>query len=290
MKKRNLVKFAAPAVVLAAGLTACDSPVGPGPGPDPVKSLTVNIDRATNSVDVTGDIGPFTLGVGVTTVTDADGLDIPLANLNLSDAALTDITVTSDNGSATFGAMAPLTVNPNQEGLKAKLNYVIYALSALYNAHTLGNGSVAEGDMYALLEEVNAANNNVNEFIDNEADAATFNDTYTFTDYSNVPEMLAGADSTYILPYMNEIMAWYDANPTDAAIFQENLLKVWWNKLDTVNDADLNTAVEAEIKTLYPDVNSVAMMRNLKSNRGNELVSNPIELALAEVRVARVRA
>jgi len=260
MKKRNLVKFAAPAVVLAAGLTACDSPVGPGPSPEP-KVLTVDMDRAANTVDVTGDVGPFTLKVGVTTVTDADGLDIPLANLNLSDAALTDITVTSDNGSATFGAMAPLAAaSQAQDGLMAKLNYTVYALSALYNSGALSANPTQESAAYDMFSQLDTARSTALGFVTDESTAATFEAELVYNDGTTnmtTQQSLEHADSTYILPNMAAIMAWYDANPTDAAIFQENLLKVWWNKLDTVNDADLNTAVEAEIKTLYPDVNSV---------------------------------
>lgn len=244
------------ALGLAVAVTAC----APAVGPDPVKNLTINMDRATNSVDVTGDIGPFTLSVGVATVTDADGLDIPLANLNLSDVALTDITVTLDNGSAVIGAMAPLTANPNQEGLKAKLDYIVYALSALYSSGALSANPTQEAAAYDMLSQLDTARSTALEFVTDESIAVAFEAEVVYNDGTTdmtTQQSLEHADSTYILPYMNAIMAWFDANQTDAAIFQEGLLKVWWNKLDTANDADLNTAVETEIKTLYPDVNSV---------------------------------
>ena len=118
-----------------------------------------------------------------------------------------------------------------------------------------------------MISDFENANTAASGYVVDETTAIDFNDNCNlFTDYVGVPAALAAADSTYILPNMAAIMAYYDANPTadndfdgvaDAVSFQENLLKVWWNKLDTANDAALNTLIEAQIKALYPDVNSV---------------------------------
>jgi len=245
-------------------ITACAPAVGPSPQP---KALTVDLDRAANTVDVSGDVGPFTIKVGANTDTDTDGIDIPLGGLNLSSTALTNVTVTSADGLATFSAMAPLaTSTENQEALRAKLDYVVYALSALYNSGALSTNPTQEAAAYDMLWQMDTALNSAfgngvdPGYVVDEATAVNFESSPVYGDGATertTQQSLEFANSTYLLPNMEAIMTWFDANPTDAAIFKEGMLKVWWNKLDTANDAALNIVIEAEIKALHPDVNSI---------------------------------
>lgn len=302
MRKSKLLKLVL-AALLAAGLTACDTGVGgstktdPEPTPEPTPAtLKVAINRGANTVSVTGDTGAVSLTAISITISDTDGLDISLGGLGLSDYALTEITAASTNGSTKFVAMAPLaSATQKQDSLAAKLDYGFYALLAMLEADLITTPEAQD-----LLSDFETAKYYKDENVDDEATAEFFETNYVFNaDYDTIQEALEGVNSVHVLPNMAAIRAYYEANPTadndyddiaDADSFNDAMLKVWWNKLDATNDATMNTAIEALIKASYAGVDSVAMMGNLKSNRGNELVSNPMELALAEVRVVRARA